>query len=107
MALPCSDGKLICSQPDGPAQLCRDVIKPESSPTERENTPVRHWHTICIQRWHSITISNFFGTNHFKSYRKSGAGENEAFAEHWTFDELKIKPLVWGYMFRRTYQEMD
>ena len=31
------------------AQLCRDVIKPDLSPTERENTPVRHWHTICIK----------------------------------------------------------
>ena len=39
----------IRSQPSGAAQLCRDVIKPDLSPTERENTPVRHWHTICIK----------------------------------------------------------
>ena len=77
-------------------QLCRNVSKPESLPTERENTPVRHWHTVCIKRWRSITISNFLSTNHFKSYKKSGAGEIEAFAEHWTFDELKMKLLVWG-----------
>ena len=52
-------------------------------------------------------MSYFFGTNHFKSYRKSRAGEIETFAEHWTLDELKKKPLVWGCMFRKTYQEMD
>ena len=39
----------IRSQPSGVAQLCRDVIKPDLSPTERENTTVRHWHTICIK----------------------------------------------------------
>ena len=39
----------IRSQPSGVAQLCRDVIKPDLSPTQRENTPVRHWHTICIK----------------------------------------------------------
>ena len=39
----------IRSQPSGAAQLCRDVIKPDLSSTERENTPVRHRHTICIK----------------------------------------------------------
>ena len=48
----------ICLHPGNVTQLCRGVTKmcflwalpplPNSSPTERENTTVRHWHTICI-----------------------------------------------------------